>query len=65
MKNLIRSATGLVYGWTEDSFGDTIKGFSKFGKMVGEYRKSSDTTYDGYGKPMYRGNALAHLIIED
>ena len=88
MKNSIKSVTGLVYGWTEDSsfprasgddpalgfgrdsgtedsFGDIIKGYNKFGKLVGEYRKSSDTTYDGYGKPVYKGNALAHLIIDD
>ena len=65
MKNSIKSITGLTYGWTEDSFGDIIKGFNKFGKLVGEYRKSSDTTYDSYGKPMYKGNALAHLIINN
>lgn len=65
MKNSIKSVTGLVYGWTEDSFGDIIKGYNKFGKLVGEYRKSSDTTYDGYGKPVYKGNALAYIIIED
>ena len=38
MKNSIKSVTGLVYGWTEDSFGDIIKGYNKFGKLVGEYR---------------------------
>lgn len=64
MKNQIKSMTGIPYGWTEDSFGDTIKAYNKFGKLVGEYRKSSDTTCDDMGRPIYKGNALAYLIIK-
>ena len=42
MKNSIKSVTGLVYGWTEDSFGDIIKGYNKFGKLVGyEYNMAT------------------------
>ena len=58
----IKDFYGKIIGWIdEDANGDKIaKDF--YGKILGKYRKSTNKTYDFYGKIISNGDTTSGLI---
>lgn len=65
MKRSIKTASGAILGWIQDSStnnGDKMA-FNASGKLLGFYRKAMDITVDAQGKILYRGDALSSLVV--
>ena len=62
-RETIREFSGSVVGYLDhESNGDiTVRNF--YGKVLGRYERSSDTTKDFYGKVLFRGNMAAALLV--
>lgn len=62
-REIIRTATGRILGWIEtENSGDKI-GFDNAKRIVGKYKKSTNTTHTFSGVIAYKGEALSALVI--
>ena len=62
-RETIREFSGSVVGYLDhESNGDiTVRNF--YGKVLGRYERSSDTTKDFYGRILYHGNMASALLV--
>jgi uncharacterized protein RhaS with RHS repeats len=59
----LRDANGRLLGWTAPRTGGLREARSASGRLLGTYDPAANTTRDAAGRLLYRGDALAALII--
>ena len=62
-RETIRDFYGSIVGHLEHEGNGDIVAKDFFGKILGRYEKSTDTTKDFYGKILYKGNMAAALLV--
>ena len=62
MKTILRDRNNRAVGTLERVFGDRIEGRDANGRLKGVYNMKSDTTHDGSGRLVGKGNLLAALV---
>lgn len=62
MRETICDFYGSVIGYLDDD-GREIVARDFYGKVLGKYNRSDNTTRDYYGKVLYKGNMAAALLV--
>jgi hypothetical protein len=63
--NFITDKTGKVLGRIIDSENNTQRAYDAYGRYLGTYNESANTTLDKNGRVISKGNVLASLIFTD
>lgn len=59
----LRDRTGVLLGWISVRTGGVREARDRAGRLLGTYHVRPDETRDGTGRLLYRGDALAALIV--
>lgn len=64
MRNNIKDFYGAVIGYVDVSANGDAIAHDRYGKILGSYKKSSDVSFDFYGRALGYGDMMSSLVYE-